>query len=303
MHIVLCMGYMDFKEFTDAIAAGISEYLLQYDIDKVHTEKVCKNNGVAYTGLMITIKGEKLTPNIYLDYYYGLYKEGYGMEKIMSMIGEEYKTARKRLEKDKFITLDELEIEKSLFIKLINYERNKELLADCPYIPFFDLAISFRYLVQRDGAGIASGMVRNCDMEKWNINTEQLYKMAKENTLRLFPPRLSRLDVMLKESVPDMPEVPAESSLYVLTNNQGVNGASYMIYKDIIGGFAEKLGSSLYIIPSSIHEILILPAASGMKKTELLEMVKEVNQYAVSELDYLSDNVYFYDINDENIKI
>lgn len=303
MYIGLCIDYMDLKNFTDAVAAGISEYLLQYDVDKIHTEKVSKNNGVTYTGLMITIKGEKLTPNIYLDYYYALYNEGYSLEKIMSMISEEYKAARGRLEKDKFITLDELEIEKSLFIKLINYEKNKEILADCPYIPFFDLAISFRYLVQSDGTGIASGMVRNCDMERWNLNTGELYKMAKENTLRLFPPRLSCLDKILKENMPDMPDMPKESGLYVLTNNQGVNGASYMIYKDIIGGFAEELGSSLYIIPSSIHEILILPDASGMSKSELMEMVKEVNRYAVSELDYLSDSVYFYDINDKNIKI
>lgn len=292
---------MEFKEFVDMIVEGIPEYLHQYDIDKIHIENISKNNGITYTGLIIVLKGENLSPNIYLDYYYTLYNKGYSLEHILEIVGEDYRLAKTRIDKDSFEMPSTSSIEELLFIKLINYERNKELLSDCPYIPFFDLAITFRFLVKKDGKGIASGMVRNEDMKRWGINTAKLYNMAKENMLKMFPPKLSRLDTMLRENLGECPVMPDEACLYVLTNEQGINGASYMIYKDIISRFSDELGCSLYIIPSSIHEILILPSVCAMTKEELIEMVKEINLYVVSDLDFLSDNVYFYDREDEKI--
>lgn len=295
---------MEFNEFIYKVADCISEYLLQYDIDKIHIERVTKNNGIVCTGLVIVVKGEQISPNIYLDYYYKLYCQGRQWEEILQLIAEEYQGARDRLVQESLMAnVSAEEVRHRVFIKLINYEKNKELLDGCPYIPFLDLAISFRYLVKRDDKGIASAVVRNEDMEKWGFSTEEIYKIARDNTKRLFPPKLDRLDLMLKNFTVDYSGVPEDTDLYVLTNEQGINGASYMIYKDIIDGFAKKKGSSLYILPSSIHEVLLLPAELKYNKEELSVMVSEINRYVVSELDYLSDNVYFYDVNDGNISI
>ena len=296
--------YMEFNDFIKKVADSIPEYLLQYEIDKVHIDKVSKNNGIVCTGMSIVLKGESISPNIYLDYYYSLYSRGKPFEEILVLIRDEYREARKRLEQDNIMTtLSADEVKQNVFIKLINYEKNKDMLENCPYIPFLDLAVSFRYLVKHDDNGIASAIVRNTDMEKWGFSTEDLYNLAKENTRRLFPPSLGRLDFVLKNVVPDADDIPEDTGLYVLTNEQGINGAVYMIYKDIIAELANEKGSSLYILPSSIHEVLLLPVVPEHNKEDLAIMVKEINRYVVSEMDYLSDNVYFYDINDGTITI
>ena len=146
-----------------------------------------------------------------------------------------------------------------------------------------------------DKAGIASAQLRNEEMSRLNMTVEELYPIAKENTKRLFPPVLTRLDELLEEKYDENIGCLGDNNLYILTNNQGINGASYIIYEDIINNFATEHDTDFFILPSSIHEILLLPVEDSMDKEELVEMVKEVNNYVVSELDYLSDNVYFYD--------
>jgi len=295
---------MEFNEFVKRIVDEIPDYLLQYDIDNIHVEKVNKNNGVVCTGMVIVLQGEHISPNIYLDYYYRLYSDGKTIDEILGMIGDEYKEARNRLKHENIdISMDIETIKKNIFIKLINYERNKELFKDSPYIPFLDLAVCFRYLVKHNESGIASAIVRNSDLEKWKINIDELYELAKENTLRIFPPNLKRLDILLKEVVPDDLDIPEDTQLYVLTNLQGINGASYLLFDEIIKKFAKEKNSNLFILPSSIHEVLLLPETQEFNKDELANMVQDINKYVVSDMDFLSDNVYFYNLNDCNISV
>lgn len=293
---------MEFKQFVDLIVERIPEYLLQYDIEKIHIEEVSKNNGIKCTGMVIILKGEAVSPNIYLDYYFMQYKRGVALEAIFDMISGEYKSAREEMKFVKFPTMEEKDAKERIFIKLVNYERNEKILEDCPYIPFLDLAITFRYLANKDENGIASALIHNKDMERWEMNTEELYLVAKENTRRIFPPSLRRLEERLKEEIPSCDDI-FDIGLYVLTNEQGINGAAYMIDKDIIDGFAEERKSSLFILPSSIHEVLLLPVGEGMRKEDLEELVKDVNKYVVSEMDFLSNHVYYYDISKKSIQI
>lgn len=295
---------MSFKDFLTEIVNQIPEYLLQYNIDEVHTEKVTKNNGVSFTGMAICIKGENVSPNIYMEYYYELYCKGFSMEALLNMIKEEYIRARTRLEGKQYEDFNLDDVDNCLFIRLVNYEKNKEYLTDCPYIPFLDLAVTFRYIAKLSDEGIASVSVRNKDIKRWNLSVEELYDIGLKNTITLFPPRIDKLENLLREFVPGSHSIPESSGkLFVLTNDRGINGATYMVYKDIIREFAMEQKRDIFILPSSIHEVILLPKEDGMDKTELMEIVKEANDFTVSKQDFLSENVYFYDLKSDDIRL
>ncbi len=282
---------MDFEEFLHVIEDRLPDYLIQYDIEDIHTDIVNKNNGKKYTGIAVTLKGERLSPNIYMDYYYSMYSGGTSLERILELISDEYKRAREKLKG--FKDIEDLDSTENIFLKIVNRDRNSEMLAECPYIEYQDLAITFRILVKHDDEGIASAVLKYREFNRLNMDIDKLYEIAKENTKRLMPPVLRRIADILYDKFPDA-DIPSEQvDLYILTNSIGVNGAVYMIYDDILRDFAKEHGS-FYILPSSIHELLLFPCDREEEREGLIEMVKEVNEYIVDDTEYLSDTVYFY---------
>jgi hypothetical protein len=83
--------------------------------------------------------------------------------------------------------------------------------------------------------------------------------------------------------------------MYVLTNTSGSLGAAALFYPDVKDKAAELIGSDYYILPSSTHEVILVPDSAGINPKELCEMVKQANRTVVDEKDILSDNVYHYD--------
>lgn len=282
---------MDFEEFLHVIEDRLPDYLIQYDIEDIHTDVVNKNNGKKYTGIAVTLKGERISPNIYMDYYYSMYSRGTSIERILELISDEYERAREKFRG--FKDIEDLDSTDNIFLKIVNRDRNSEMLAECPYIEYQDLAITFRILVKHDDEGIASAALRYREFNRLNMNVDELYEIAKENTKRLMPPVLRRIADILYDKFPNA-DIPTEQvDLYILTNSIGVNGAVYMIYDDILRDFAVEHGS-FYILPSSIHELLLFPSDREEDREELIDMVKEVNEYVVDDTEYLSDTVYFY---------
>ncbi len=292
---------MDFKEFVENIVIELPAYLLQYDIEDIHIEEVYKNNGVKCTGLAICIKGENISPNIYLEYYFSLYRQGSSQEEILELIRDEYNEARIRMIDDEYIEMTKEDLANNVFIKLVNYEKNEIVLRECPHMRFLDLAITFRYLVKHDEEGIASALIKDIEMEKWEISVEELYQYAYENTRRLFPPEMKTISQVLNE-LTDGLNISDDNNLYVLSNEQGINGATCIMYEDLLHQLALDKGANIYILPSSIHEVILLPASDNTNSNQLVEMVKEINEFVVRDIDFLSDTVYLYDLNDRCIK-
>ncbi|MBR3833876.1 MAG: hypothetical protein IKJ73_06135 [Lachnospiraceae bacterium] len=292
---------MSFEEFCCEILENVVNYLPDYNIETAKIEKVTKNNGVECTGIVIVLEGENVAPNIYLDYYFMIYKQGRSLDDILRMISEEYERARDTMSRSNFnVDIDGLR--DNAVIKLVNYERNKEKLKDCPHIKYFDLAITFRFLVKMDECGVASALISNSDIKKWNVSKEELYQIAKENTRRLFPETIRAIDEILPDMEEICPDLDDRNKLYVLSNESGVNGATCVLYDDVIKNFANSMGCSLFIMPSSIHEMILI-CCEEVEKERLKKLVKEVNKFIVSEIDYLSDSVYFYDLETDKITI
>lgn len=294
---------MTFEEFTDAVVRGMPDYLTQYEIEQIRLEQVTKNNGVVYTAMLICVKGEELSPNLYLEYYYSVYRQGRGMEEIFGILRDDFIGARQRIDTRTFLRADAENIRERIFLKLVHYKRNEKILAECPYIPFHDLAVTFRYLVQEGKEGIASAIVKTADMEQWGLTTGDLYGLAKRNMERLFPVMLKNMAELMNEELSVSDFSVGDLGLYVLTNVQRVNGASYMLCREVLASFAKEHDCNFYILPSSIHEVLLLPEHLVPDVGYLKETVRDVNACAVSATEYLSDHVYYYDRTDGSIRI
>lgn len=291
---------MDFDEFIMEIRERIPDYLMKYDIEAVRVETVVKNNGISLKGLIVCLKGEELSPNIYLDYYYELYKEGRAISDVLEMIRDEYELVYNNLYNGMPDCFDIHNIKDRIFLRLVNYNKNKQMLEEVPYIPFFDLAVTFRYLVKQDDEGVATAILKNRELAELELDMEELYMLARKNTERLFPYQLMLMGEMLSF---DESEAIVYPNMYVLTNNRRVNGATYMVYQDVLSDFADRLAENFYIIPSSIHELLLIPESDMPDVDTMKQTIGYVNEHAVSEMDYLSDSLYYYDRDKRIIKI
>ena len=285
---------MEFKEFLNTVTDMLPDYLFSYDIESIRVQTVTKNNGINLTGLVIMVKDEDIAPNIYMEYYYNMYRQGKGMDDIVSGIAEEYENIRCKMPEYNIGDFDIKSMKNTVYMVLVNYEKNKEKLADCPHIQFLDLAVMFRFVAAADDECISSGIVRNVEQSIWELSTEELYKLAYENTRKQFPMYMMKLSDKLRDMKPDFGFVP-ETNLYILSNTKNSYGAKYMTDKDALEKFADICESSFYIIPSSVHEVLLLPENTEMTRDQLRDVINEVNQYVLSDLEYLSDKLYYYD--------
>ena len=153
--------------------------------------------------------------------------------------------------------------------------------------------------------GNATALIYNSNIKNWNIKEDELYRTAVSNTPKLLPVKIYEMSELIKYvdtaegrySLDD----PWCSNLYVLTNKSRINGAAGIMYEGVLKKLADKLESDMYILPSSIHEVIILPKSTMFNKEELMAMVRDVNTEGVSKDEVLSYTVYEYDRNTEEI--
>ena len=186
---------------------------------------------------------------------------------------------------------------KSLFVKLVNTERNESLVEQSISKEFLDLSAVVRVVLKMDKEGMASMALSKGDAEILGMTEEEIYAAALANTLRLFPPKLMNLGRYVEMSIgAELPLGEDEVTTYILTNQKEVDGAIYFMSPEVVGAIAEALEDDLYILPSSVNEVLLVRASEledGVDK--LKEMVRDANETVVAENDILSYNVYHYD--------
>lgn len=293
---------MDIKEFAEEVKNRMSEKrenLIPETVD------VVKNNGVTYHGITIRVKGDNncVAPTMYVDRYY---HENMSVEETAESILKGYESNKEAqqnftIDKDEFLKGDY--IRNNVFVRLMNYEKNKDTIKNNPYIRMGDLVVTLRVNVQSKGMEeTASFLLNNSTMEYIGAKTNEMFEIAKENYKKMFPPKLEPIANILMRRTPWLSEeekkaLQDECNMHILTSEQFVNGAYYMTDKEVLAESAKKLGTDkIIILPSSIHEVIILPDNfAEASDEELLELVKSVNINEVSPEEVLSDNVYVFD--------
>lgn len=270
---------------------------------ELHTD-VILNNGTTHIALILYKNGEKLHPQIYLERFFEDYKRGKTMKEILQDVMTTYEEALRNINPDSLSGIEDWEqVKGRLAFRLLSKERNKETLENYVYKDFLDLAAIVTFCAEIDEQGVKAIRVTHDLAERWNVSKEEILQAAEENTEDLFPVRMEPiLDTLCRVadiSRDDLPEeVLAEEDspqIMVLTNYLGVNGATVLLYDSFLQQVYEKLRGKFIILPSSIHEVIVMPLASAPPITDSQKMVEQINRSAVKEEEILSDSVYLYD--------
>ena len=326
---------MNFENFIMEIKKLVKEYLGEEV--KVEEKTVLKNNGVKFSGIVIIKEHQNCVPNIYLNGYFEQYKKGRCLCDIVCEIirfYEEHKVEQK-INIENFTDFES--VKKSLCFKLINYRKNKELLSQIPHIPCMDLAIVFHCVVDNECIGNGTILIRNEHLNKWQVSLETLKEVAMKNTPNILKGYITPMediicdllrrkmifqiensmgvrndfDVRITEDMiePIIQEMfakiytePKGPKMYVVGNETKSYGASAILYEDFLLDFAKKLQCDFYILPSSVHEVILLPVENEENEIyKLKEMVYEVNHTELPEEDILSDSIYLFSVKNGKI--
>ena len=269
-----------------------------------------KNNNVSVTGLMLKDEEKKVAPNFYLEQYFTDWMSG---RMTLDEIAEKLCTVYKEEMKQSAHLASDIQFSwevfrRKVFMRLINREKNKELLQQVPYREFMDLAIVYYYSLQISDAVVGTMLITEEHLHLLNVSAEELHQAAQGNCQRFQPVKLQDMkEIMLvignKTGIP-VPEMEKEElqPMYVLSNTIGMYGAVAMVFEEELRRFSERLKCSFYVLPSSIHEVILIPECKECCVEYFLQMVKEINATQVATTEVLSDSVYFYDKSLEKLR-
>lgn len=286
---------MEYNEFLEEIVRLIRQ---RVDTDtQVSVNRVLKNNQDRAYSLAILRQDENISPAICMNSYYGQYLRGVRMETIADQVMSCYYGSRRGGKFDISYYTDFERVKGEIFCKLVSYEKNQYLLNLVPHRRFLDLAVVYYYKLEDPLIGKASILIQNAHLELWNVEEDTLQHLADVNTQHLLPYEFLGIDEMMTritghEMIQDYPEVV---KLYVLTNAEQYYGAVNMIFGSVLEEIYQRLGNNFYILPSSIHECMVLAAEGSWTPEELRIMVREINRECVDESEILGESVYLYD--------
>lgn len=269
----------------------------------VQVNDVRKNNNTRLRGMIVLREGQNASPTIYLNSFYEMLEDGMDLDAVVKKILEVYVRSLPQSKVDMEFFKDFELVKDRIVYRLINREKNKDLLADIPHVDFLDLAICFYYDYWHPSIGEGAILIHNSHLEMWNVGAEMLMPYADRNTPQLMPAQLCTMEEALQgtldeEQSDELRQLQRESGryMYVLTNVKRCFGAATILYPGMLATAANRLRSNFYILPSSIHEMLLV-CDNGKSDSESLNMmIAEINRSQLREEDVLSDYAYYYDV-------
>lgn len=307
---------MEIMEFCQKVRNNLANHVGENA--SVMIKQITKNNGIILHSIIVTKMEINISPNIYLDELYQEYEKGETFRRIMDEVLQIYERSRVKENIDMGFFLNYKEMEKKVLYKVVSYEKNKELLLQVPYISIMDLAIVFYCFVPQKELENATILIYNNHLKMWNITKEQLYRDAINNTERVLPVKITSIEDMMREifskeihnmdinTVVQKPEETSEQVLntilnggtsgkmFVFGNYKKLFGAATMFYGGLLKQAADRLQKNLFILPSSIHEVIIVPDDEEQDAEELWKMVCEINATEVEPQEVLTDSVYYF---------
>ncbi|NLL76443.1 MAG: hypothetical protein GX235_04245 [Clostridiales bacterium] len=316
---------MEITEFCEEVKSEL-EFCIGEEVS-IDIKKITKNNGVVLNSVVIAKKGRNVSPNIYLDRFFEAYEQGKSFGEIIEEIIIIYKENSLTKNLDMNFFTDYGKMKGRVAYKIIGYEKNKEILEEIPHFQFLDMAVVFYCNVSEEEFSKATILIYNNHLRMWDITKETLYEDAKENTKKLLPARIVPIEKMMREIfsedlkrefserkgeedefMPDeewfdkaadqllstVTDCDGGGGMYVMGNENKLFGAVTMLYDNTLQTFSNEISKDLFILPSSIHEVILIPDDGRQEAEELWRMVCEINNTQVDPEDVLTDAVYHY---------
>ena len=283
------MERLDYEQFKVVLTTKLEELLLkskkQYGYKKQVIHKINQDlDAISMIGDNI-----KMSPTLYFNNVYQYYNDSDILideiamkmfETMLEGVNQTEVTENAFPDKEKFM--------KNIFFQVINTEKNKTLLHEIPHREYLDLSIIYRFALNLSDNDIATTMINYILMDEFKLTEEELYEAAYKNTRKLLKPKVTS---------------PGKAMFYMITNDLNIFGANGILYKDIIAKEAKKVNTDIYLIPSSMHELLLQPVSNTLKPKDLKEIIKDANENVIDPEDYLSDSLYIYKLKTDTIEI
>lgn len=302
---------MDFEEFREKLMEDLAQDLYEntgaeYSIE---TTSVKHLQNAGYEGIVVLPENASIGVNIDVQSLYNDLENGKTYEEVFDRA---YQMIADGFDNQPNINIEELSnydaMKEKLAIQVVSTERNAEMLEKIPHKEVEDMSLVCRFIVSDSKFGMGSILINNDMIERYGITTEQLFADAAKYAPELRPSEIVNIADVLAEmmgidvsefneqmGVHGGPEIP----MYVASTHDKSNGAGIIAYPGFMEMAAEKIGGDFFVLPSSVHEVILVPDNGGGDFHELENMVQEVNATQVDPKDKLSDKVYHYDSKDK----
>lgn len=306
------------EKFMEELLKALQESRVDDEYDFRFME-VTKRNDKQKSFLCIRQKNEAIGINLFVDDLLKRYRDtSYNMELLIDDIMRQLK---ERLLSSKFTDVameqvlalrDYEQVKNKVLFMILNENDNREYLKNAVYVPFLDFAVCFYVVVGTNDESGTILLTRDI-LSAWAISAEELYRQARENTARLMPYQFRSVDEVLEQVMSkdvfaqymNSPEgVNENSNLFVLGNTKQMFGAGVILYDGLLKQIATMIGAeTIVILPSSVHECIVLRMPEDIEVAYLRSMVHQVNVTCVEPEDRLSDSVYCYSLDTDEITI
>lgn len=287
---------MEFETFMNETIKEMRDRFPDFDISK---QEVSKLQGESYTGMAVRPENSEIGVTLNLQDFYKALGFGMFLENVMDSIERSVVSAVRHMPHyDARVLEDYDRMKDALTVDLVPVAGNKEKLAQIPHKNVEDMALVYRFEEESSVYGSASILVTNEMLAVYDITADQLHEDAMKAAVQNRPAKLHNMNDVMRDMMGDMSGlVPMNepSPLWVATVEGGQNGAGVIQYPGFLNQAAEALGGDFYVLPSSVHEVLLVADDGSMEIRYLEEMVRSVNETEVSPAERLSDNVYHYD--------
>lgn len=289
---------MTYHQFTEALERNVKEMAGCFLSVELCNNK--KNNGIIRTGLVISEQRVNVSPTIYLEGYYEQYQSGSRVDELAKEVLNVYEKVKFDQSWEEPEIFNYEKIKNKIVFRLVQRSRNEELLKEIPHVPILDLEIIFYILLEITKDGMASMQISNETMEKWNVDAKELLAIAMMNMKERLPARFHSIQTVLSE---EGIAVDKAARMYVLTNEKKSFGAAAMIYPGCLNQIGTYLDENFYVLPSSVHEVIIVPEKETDGHTHLNEMVAGINAACVLPEEILENHAYYYDRREDRLAI
>lgn len=289
---------MNYQEFREEVFQTLLEKLPENV--KIRLCEVEKLNGCKRYGIVFEKDDIQAAPTIYLEPFYKSFIQGSMLETLAEEILECFEEEISQIE-EITVCVDRIwdyeQAHWNIFCKLIHYEKNKALLQDVPHIRFLDLAVVAYFELEERMGQKGSILIRNVFLDAWHLDTEPFFENALERTRQgkkcCFIP-LAQLVQQYGMPLHQLSYEEIPETLYILTEQEKQFGAIFAYDPKVLQHIYAQLQEDFYLLPSSIHEWIIVPISFGQDETLMRQTVQEINRTEVAEEEILSDQIYLY---------
>lgn len=302
---------MNFQEYVDTVKERIKEYLPEeYAGAEVNVHQMRKLNET-YTALSVRKEDQMITPSINLDAFFEEYDGSFvQLNEDLQRMAMLAQTEPENMDMD--VLTDYEQAKENLFIRVSSVEQNQNLLDQVPHMIKEDLLITYHITAGIESTGMMSTLINNRMMEQFHVTQEQLHQDALESSMRIMPASIRNMNEVVRPMIREdmlssgMSEEDADimldqmmkdnsNEMTVVTNERTLNGAGVLFYPQMMEELSERMGGDFFILPSSVHEMLVLPDNGLYDAQDLKEMVEDVNTTQVEPEDRLTNEAYHFD--------